>query len=530
MRFFKSIRIFLYPIFLSGCLQFNASNIRHTNYINTNENRETASTESVIIDNKDCEVTSEILEFDTDLKATKYYKCAQFSDWDLAWQSFENASSLQVKSRIVLTLGAFIENKSKSLENIKNIDEISLTLLSEINTAHIEYTKNLSFLLTKIVKYFQLPYVTKNQVIDKIASISKGDVSSSTDYTNRLLRSRMAHLLFEAGEYDKVLEIFNFENNKTSNKDNALNNYLKWLSEKPKNSNHTFFPDNPQAGLKYIEGYLEGKKFLAYIPTGNHIKYKLLIVIHGTDGSAEAYMNRVFNNACPISICPDGNSYDENYMNQNGIVVITPYFDIGTFHDFDRFFEYSISEKRSDIWMLDVIELVNKKIGSQKLEKDKFYIFGHSKGGQFISAFSMYYSDRIKKAAAAGSGWYYHMFIEPSEWVKASAHSLVAEYSKFLKLPYSIIIGTNDTAENNSNRRRKEAIKQVCNTLKKEPALCSFTPNFDCSRTDYVEGESLHYTSSNNSPNSCNIEFYWVKNGNHNGHHNYPTSAKYLFE
>ncbi|TAK54563.1 MAG: hypothetical protein EPO25_06815 [Gammaproteobacteria bacterium] len=101
------------------------------------------------------------------------------------------------------------------------------------------------------------------------------------------------------------------------------------------------------------------------------------------------------------------------------------------------------------------------------LNRQKVFITGQSRGAQFVQTFARRYPSRVAAAAATGSGLYRDM--------------TAAEISNFARIPFTVIVGTNDYDQQNGSegpwlertpsscsrlnaryRRQGEAQKLVC--------------------------------------------------------------------
>lgn len=230
------------------------------------------------------------------------------------------------------------------------------------------------------------------------------------------------------------------------------------------------------------EGFLDGTRYLLYVPS----QYKasepapLLISVHGTHGLPEGYMKICLEDA-------------EHY----GLVVIAPHFDYANFPDFGSLDPWP-GDSRSDLRLLDIVDHVSRRL---PIQAEKFYIFGHSQGGQFVHRFILAHSERILRAvAAAGGNW---VPPDPNEvFPYGTARNPYApdlgeiDFSKLVTAPMAVVIGTKDL-----ERRLAAAAKFMADVRA--------------------------YAKEHDLP--MRIEYFEVPDGPHQGSRNYPTATKYLF-
>ena len=239
-----------------------------------------------------------------------------------------------------------------------------------------------------------------------------------------------------------------------------------------------------QPGMMTTGSY-EGTTYYIYVPTSYDPakKHDLLVSVHGTRGTAQRYIQNCWEVA-----------------DMRDTILLAPYFDEATW---PAFFTLNltgtgIGGPRSDLVLLEIVGQLNQILN---VKTDRFYLFGHSQGGQFVQMFAYAHSDRIIRAAAAGSGYYLlpndgDMFPNgtlANPWAPDLADRI---YGEFLATPMSIIVGTEDI------ERRKDAFEQ----FKSETSLYA----------------AKHHVTSN-------FVFRTVQGGEHRGEHNFPTAATYLF-
>lgn len=209
-------------------------------------------------------------------------------------------------------------------------------------------------------------------------------------------------------------------------------------------------------------------------------RWPLLVSVHGTDGTPEGYVDMC---------CAEAE--------QRGFVVIAPYFDAPAFPVYDGL-NLSLGRDRSDVRLLKIIDAVGEMI---PLEAERFYLFGHSKGGQFVTRFVLTHPERILRAAACASGSY----VMPNPEIlfpnglkpNPLAPDLSIDFTKLVQTELAIIIGTSDL------ERRTEAaadFMKAVNTYAKDNKIQS-------------KVVSIH-----------------VPNGRHLGTDNFPAASRFLFQ
>lgn len=214
--------------------------------------------------------------------------------------------------------------------------------------------------------------------------------------------------------------------------DPAIDRTLAWLLDYENRGTRTprIVPGKAQMGV------FKDTQYKVYVPSGytREREWPLVISVHGTDGHADPYEKMWRNDA-------------EKY----GFVVLAPYFDTPTFPFYDLL---QLDDVRSDLRLLDIVTVLD---GLLSLSSEKFYLFGHSKGGQFVTRFVYMHPNRIMKAAACGSGNY----ILPSEDEYfpngVRRHPFMRASERFdmeavLNVPLAVVLGAREL-----DRRKKQA-------------------------------------------------------------------------
>lgn len=205
---------------------------------------------------------------------------------------------------------------------------------------------------------------------------------------------------------------------------------------------------------------------------------RLLVSVHGSDGSPEAYADM-----CRATA-------DREYC-----FVLAPYFDACNFPIFDMLSE-DITGTRSDQRLLQAVDNLPQYVNVQT---DRFFLFGHSKGGQFVLRFVMGHPERILRAAACGFGIaimpddksYFPYGVRPNPLLPDLP---TISFDNMVKTEMAVVVGTKDP-------RMK---------LAKE---------FTAKAKEYAEKHGI----------GTGPELFIVNNGPHAGVSNFPTAAEFLF-
>ncbi len=171
--------------------------------------------------------------------------------------------------------------------------------------------------------------------------------------------------------------------------------HLDWFAQLIRNGDT--FVTRPRPG-EIVACARSGTRYLVYAPTdyGQGAPHDLLISVHGTFGSADRYMEIVRERADA-----------ENMM------VVAPWFDAATFPSFDNLNldNIGIGQPRSDLRLLEIVDALG---AYTSVNTEKLYLYGHSKGGQFVQRFVFAHPDRVARAAPCASG----IYLAPEEETK----------------------------------------------------------------------------------------------------------------
>lgn len=160
--------------------------------------------------------------------------------------------------------------------------------------------------------------------------------------------------------------------------------------------------------------------------------YQLMVVIHGTGCEVEAYVNEAKELA------------DANHM-----AVLAPLFPSGIVErdDFNSYKLLNDRGTRYDLALFAMIEDMKKRY--PRVEGERFFLFGHSGGGQFTNRFLLAYPERLKAACIGAPGR--PTFINPDEDYFWGVRDFKDYFGKDVdleavkKVPVQIVVGERDT-------------------------------------------------------------------------------------
>ncbi|MBI9045535.1 MAG: hypothetical protein JEZ06_13685 [Anaerolineaceae bacterium] len=196
--------------------------------------------------------------------------------------------------------------------------------------------------------------------------------------------------------------------------------------------------------------------FYTYVPTTLTEQTEILVLVHGT----------------PKDLSPEENAelyidiWDE-FAEENNYILIAPAFDQENFSS--RYGDHALSGYRglfgreigADEW---VIRLVEAHCQATEVSIDKFNLYGHSAGGQFVSRFLVTHPDSIHKAVITSAATYPQPEVDIKwpfgmgelhtniEWDENTTkqEDIVPDKQKWLdatQIELIVIVGLNDTAE-----------------------------------------------------------------------------------
>jgi pimeloyl-ACP methyl ester carboxylesterase len=168
---------------------------------------------------------------------------------------------------------------------------------------------------------------------------------------------------------------------------------------------------------------------------------KLLFVIHGNSRNAEDYISAWL-----------------PYVKNKNVILVAPRFDKRNF----RYFFLLGSANSSGVINIDSNDYINTSISSFfnffkskfSLSTNKYMMFGHSAGAQFVHRYMLFSNDqRISNTVIANAGWY--TFLNGANFPYGINNSPIDISEKnirwFMSNRSSLLIGSNDTSLENVN-------------------------------------------------------------------------------
>ena len=168
---------------------------------------------------------------------------------------------------------------------------------------------------------------------------------------------------------------------------------------------------------------------------------KLLFVIHGNSRNAEDYISAWL-----------------PYVKNKNVILVAPRFDKRNF----RYFFLLGSANSSGVINIDSNDFINTSISSFfnffkskfSLSTNKYMMFGHSAGAQFVHRYMLFSNDqRISNTVIANAGWY--TFLNGANFPYGINNSPIDISEKnirwFMSNRSSLLIGSNDTSLENVN-------------------------------------------------------------------------------
>ena len=311
----------------------------------------------------------------------------------------------------------------------------------------------------------------------------------------------------------------------------------------------------------------EDKLFFIYIPEGDHASYKLFVSVHGTSKGqpfdpGDPASNRALRYFSDVVFNNSDETYRKEFMDEHGIVVVAPQFKFYSpktengidwkcgRETYDNFVT-DWRDHRSDMWLLSLLDYVAQEVEAQlgtPVESNRFYIYGHSRGGQFVSAFVQAHPERIERAVSAGTPLYYeNVTIHPDFTDLRTRHGTSWSFGSMLlgrpgiheSTAWATVMGTTDPRLCANLRLVCGVVSEYCDYQPSDwysevPAVdAANQPLYDCEEQVWnQDGEC--YAENGERPTApgegeCLFRAIYVQGG-HDGANNYPPAATFLFE
>lgn len=151
------------------------------------------------------------------------------------------------------------------------------------------------------------------------------------------------------------------------------------------------FPENPMFySTAFQSKYHENLSYYLYIPHKfeqilDH--YRLIVLIHGTERSAEGYRNRF-----------------KKFAELTNSIVLAPLFPAGPIGQKEltnyNYLKNENTSRRYDLWLLDLIKELKETFPIE----EKLYLHGFSGGGQYAHRFYYLYPELIQAVSVGAPG------------------------------------------------------------------------------------------------------------------------------
>jgi len=180
---------------------------------------------------------------------------------------------------------------------------------------------------------------------------------------------------------------------------------------------------------KMVERQCKGTRYFLYVPQSlpnkQSVRAKLLVLVHGRSLNPREYAGRWVDAA-----------------EAKRVVFVAPLFDVETFPNYNRL---NIMGVRADLRLLEILDDVAAVC---PVDTKKFYMYGHSAGGQFAHRFALVHPERIARGVASAAGNYtfpdpnvrYHYGIGPCP----GTEKIALDVGKFVGLSFAVVVGGKD--------------------------------------------------------------------------------------
>jgi hypothetical protein len=212
----------------------------------------------------------------------------------------------------------------------------------------------------------------------------------------------------------------------------------------------------PEPG-QVVEGEDVFGTFYTYVPTTVPEKPLVLVLVHGTPPRSETAKFNAHYYAAAWS----------DFAEKNGFILVAPAFNQEDFSS--RLGDHALGGYRglfgreigADAWVLRLVRAHQQVYG---MEGERFYLYGHSAGGQFTGRFVVTHPEQVKAAVITSAATYPQPAIEVAwpfgmgeldteivwDGETSQAVNVVPDKEKWLEatqVPLTVIVGLNDTEE-----------------------------------------------------------------------------------
>ena len=206
-----------------------------------------------------------------------------------------------------------------------------------------------------------------------------------------------------------------------------------------------------EKGDVLLKNHQYGQYYL-YIPSELDETTQVLVVVHGSleRGKPATYLAEKF-----IHRWTD-------FAEEKNLMVISPAFDRTNYQAYGGYRGLFGRDVGADEFVNALVALYARAVGDQDA---KFYLYGHSAGGQFVIRYVVRHPDKILEAVASAPGryafpdpnapWPYGMgrlrrtigFSNPAKWVRVDIQPDAHDWLEASTLPITVVVGSEDLEE-----------------------------------------------------------------------------------